>query len=41
MMLRPVRDITRVASSISEKNFGVRINHQGPKDELWALAQTF
>jgi len=41
MMLRPVRDITRVASSISEKNFGVRINHQGPKDELWALAKTF
>jgi len=41
MMLRPVRDITRVASSISEKNLSERINHQGPQDELWALAETF
>lgn len=41
MMLRPVRDITRVASSISEKNLGERINHTGPRDELWALANTF
>ncbi len=41
MMLRPVRDITKVASEISASNLSRRINHQGPKDELWALAQTF
>lgn len=41
MMLRPVRDITRVASEISARNLGQRINHQGPEDELWALAKTF
>lgn len=41
MMLRPVRDITKVASEISATNLSRRINHQGPRDELWALAQTF
>ncbi|MEO6396914.1 MAG: HAMP domain-containing sensor histidine kinase, partial [Tepidiformaceae bacterium] len=41
MMLRPVRDITKVASEISATNLSRRINHQGPHDELWALAQTF
>lgn len=41
MMLRPVRDITRVASEISATNLKQRINHVGPEDELWALSQTF
>ena len=41
MMLRPVRDITRVASEIGATNLGQRINHQGPDDELKALADTF
>jgi signal transduction histidine kinase len=41
MMLRPVRDITEVASEISETNLSRRINHQGPDDELKALADTF
>ena len=41
MMLRPVREITKVASEISATNLSRRINHQGPEDELWALAQTF
>lgn len=41
MMLRPVREITEAASEITASNLGRRINHQGPKDELWALAQTF
>ncbi|MCZ2109968.1 MAG: HAMP domain-containing protein [Dehalococcoidia bacterium] len=41
MMLRPVRDITRVASEISATNLKQRINHEGPEDELWALSQTF
>jgi signal transduction histidine kinase len=41
VMLRPVRDITRVASSISATNLSERINHQGPDDELKDLADTF
>ena len=41
MMLRPVREMTKVASEISATNLSRRINHQGPEDELWALAQTF
>jgi signal transduction histidine kinase len=41
MMLRPVRDITRVASTISATNLNQRINHQGPDDELRELADTF
>ena len=41
MMLRPVRDITDTAAEISASNLGKRINYQGPKDELWALSQTF
>jgi signal transduction histidine kinase len=41
MMLRPVRAITEAASEITASNLGRRINHQGPRDELWALAQTF
>jgi signal transduction histidine kinase len=41
MMLRPVRDITEVASAISASNLSRRINHQGPDDELRALADTF
>lgn len=41
MMLRPVRDITRVASSIGATNLNERINHEGPDDELKDLADTF
>ena len=41
MMLRPVRDITEVASQISASRLNRRINHQGPPDELKALADTF
>jgi signal transduction histidine kinase len=41
MMLRPVRDITRVASQISATDLSYRINHQGPDDELRELADTF
>lgn len=41
MMLRPVRDITRVASQISATDLTYRINHQGPDDELKELADTF
>jgi len=41
MMLRPVRDITDAASQISASNLSKRINYQGPKDELWALSETF
>lgn len=41
MMLRPVRDITRVASSIGATNLNERINHEGPDDELKELADTF
>jgi signal transduction histidine kinase len=41
MMLRPIRDITEVASEIGETNLSRRINHQGPDDELKALADTF
>ncbi len=41
MMLRPVRDITRVASKISATDLSHRINHQGPEDELKELADTF
>ncbi|MGE5597473.1 MAG: sensor histidine kinase [Hyphomicrobiales bacterium] len=41
MMLRPVRDITEVASEISATNLNRRIHHEGPNDELKALADTF
>ncbi len=41
MMLRPVRDIQQVASEIGATNLNRRINHQGPEDELKALADTF
>lgn len=41
MMLRPVRDMTRVASEISATNLSHRIDHQGPDDELKELADTF
>jgi signal transduction histidine kinase len=41
MLLRPVRDITEVASAISATNLSRRINHQGPDDELKTLADTF
>jgi signal transduction histidine kinase len=41
VLLRPVRDITAVASEISATNLGRRINHQGPDDELKDLADTF
>jgi heavy metal sensor kinase len=41
MLLKPVRDITQIASEISATNLGRRINHQGPEDELWALSETF
>lgn len=40
MLLRPVRDMTRIASEISASNLGARINHTGPEDELKALADT-
>jgi signal transduction histidine kinase len=40
-LLRPVRDMTKVASEISASNLTQRINHQGPDDELKALADTF
>ncbi|MFN0148427.1 MAG: sensor histidine kinase [Dehalococcoidia bacterium] len=41
MMLRPVREMTKVASQISATNLTRRINHSGPDDELKALADTF
>ncbi len=41
MLLRPIRDITEVAAQITGSNLGRRINHQGPDDELKALADTF
>ena len=41
IILRPVRDITDVASEISATNLSQRINHQGPDDELKNLADTF
>lgn len=41
ILLRPVRDITQAASEISATNLGRRINYEGPRDELWALAKTF
>ena len=40
-LLRPVREMTRVASEISANNLTQRINHEGPNDELKALADTF
>jgi len=41
ILLRPVRDITDVASEISASNLSQRINHEGPDDELKNLADTF
>jgi heavy metal sensor kinase len=41
ILLRPVRDITQAASEISATNLSRRINYAGPRDELWALADTF
>ena len=41
MLLRPVRDITQVASEIGATRLNRRIRHQGPDDELKALADTF
>ncbi|MCL6645723.1 MAG: HAMP domain-containing protein, partial [Dehalococcoidia bacterium] len=41
VLLRPVRDITQAASEIGATNLSRRINYQGPRDELWALAETF
>ncbi|MEX2080577.1 MAG: ATP-binding protein [Dehalococcoidia bacterium] len=41
IMLRPVREITDVASEISATNLSRRINYEGPDDELKALADTF
>lgn len=41
MMLRPVRDITEVASEISATNLSRRIRYEGPEDELKQLADTF
>lgn len=41
LMLRPVRDITQVASEISASNLNRRLNYQGPEDELKQLADTF
>lgn len=40
-LLRPVRDITQVASEIGAGNLSRRINHQGPDDELKGLADAF
>ena len=41
IILRPVRDITEVASEIGATNLSRRINHVGPDDELKQLADTF
>ncbi len=41
VMLRPIRDITEVASEISATNLTRRIGYQGPEDELKRLADTF
>ncbi len=41
IILRPMRDITEVASEISATNLSQRINHEGPDDELKQLADTF
>jgi signal transduction histidine kinase len=41
MLLRPIRDITDVASQIGATNLSRRIKHEGPDDELKALADTF
>jgi len=41
VMLQPVRDITQVASEISDTNLSRRINYEGPDDELKQLADTF
>ncbi len=41
VMLRPVRDITSVASEISATNLERRINYAGPADEMKDLADTF
>ncbi len=41
IILRPVRDITEVASEIGATNLSRRINHEGPDDELKQLADTF
>ncbi len=41
MLLRPVRDITEVASTITATSLSRRINHQGADDELKTLANTF
>ncbi|GBD23126.1 Signal transduction histidine-protein kinase ArlS [bacterium HR29] len=41
VMLRPIRDITQVASEISATNLARRIGYQGPEDELKRLADTF
>jgi signal transduction histidine kinase len=41
VMLRPVRDITSVASEISATNLERRINYEGPADEMKDLADTF
>lgn len=41
VMLRPVRDITQVASEIGATNLTRRIAYRGPKDELKQLADTF
>ena len=40
-LLRPVRDITQVASEIGAGNLSRRIGHRGPDDELKGLADTF
>ncbi|MBH77245.1 MAG: hypothetical protein CL897_03330 [Dehalococcoidia bacterium] len=41
IILRPMRNITEVASEISATNLSQRINHEGPDDELKQLADTF
>lgn len=41
VMLRPIRDITEVASEISSTNLARRISYRGPEDELKRLADTF
>ena len=41
VMLRPVRDITAVASEISATSLERRINYEGPADEMKDLADTF
>lgn len=41
LMLEPIDSVTSLASRISHTNLRERINHEGPKDEVKRLADTF